>query len=127
MKRLLVLTLILCAAAAPVAGSAAAMPLVASQIQRQSILDTELALNVPGMSADAATSAQNRISQLQTQVNGSDLPALPVPVYGSCDADQSTLSYLQDQVNSADLDLQTLYTYERNIYDLQVNLRQRGC
>jgi hypothetical protein len=127
MKRSLAFAFVLCAAAVPAAASAASMPLAASQVQRQAILDTEYALSDPGMTAAAATAAQNRVAQLQTQINDNAVPTLPVPVYGGCDADQSALAYLQDQVNTADLDQQTLYTYKRNIYDLQVNLRQRGC
>jgi hypothetical protein len=90
-------------------------------------LDLEHRLNDPGMPAAQATAVQNQIAALEAQVNGTDIPALTVPVYGGCDADRSALSYLQDEVQNGGLDQQTLYTYRRNIYDLQVNMRQRGC
>lgn len=126
MKRSIAFGITLFLTAVPVAAPAA-MPLAASQVQRQTILDLEYQLNVPGTPAARATAIQNQIASLEAQINGSDVPALSVPVYGGCEADQSVLSYLQDEVQNGDLDQDTLYTYRRNIYDLQVNLRQRGC
>jgi hypothetical protein len=110
----------------PVAAQAQ-IPLVSSQVQRQSILDLEYLLNYPGLPPAQAEAASAETQAIQTQINGPDLPALNVPVYGGCDADQSLLAYLQDLVQNANLDPQSIYAYKRNIYDISVNLRQRGC
>lgn len=119
--------LLLCAAALPLA-TPAQTPLAQTQAQRQQILDLEFAANVPpSVPAARIAQLQTQAQQMQTQINGSDLPALAVPVYGGCDADHDVLSYLQDEVQNGNLDGQSRYTYERNIYDISVNLKQRDC
>jgi hypothetical protein len=126
MKHLLGLAVLFCAAVLPISASAQ-IPLADSQVQRQRILDLEYWLNIPGLPSAQADTVNNEVIAIQTQVNGPDLQPLSVPNYGGCAADQSILSYLQDEVANAGLDKQTLYSYNRNIYDLEVNLRQRGC
>lgn len=127
MKRVFALSFLLCAAALPVV-AAAQTPLAQSQAQRQQILDLEFQMNVPpSISATRTAQLQTQAQQIQTQIDGSDLPALAIPVYGGCDADRAVLSYLQDEVQNGNLDAQSLYTYNRNIYDISVNLKQRGC
>jgi hypothetical protein len=92
---------------------AAAVVSTLALAQNQHVLDIEYQLNQPGMPAAQAQAAQNQ--------------APMVPVYGSCDADRSVIAYLQDQVQNGNLDAGSAYVDRRNIYDLQVNLRQRGC
>lgn len=127
MKSLLCLGLVLCVSALPVAAPAQT-PLVRSQAQRQQILDLEFQMNIPpGLPAARSAQLQSEAQQLQQQLNGSDSPPAEVPLFGGCDADSAVLSYLQDEVQNGDLDAQTLYTYNRNIYDVSVNMKQRGC
>jgi hypothetical protein len=114
------------ALAVPVAAQAQ-IPLVSSQVQRQSILDLEYYLNYPGLPSAQAEAAKVEIANIEAQINGPDLATLTVPAYGGCDADQSLLAYLQDLVANGNLDPQSIYAYDRNIYDISVNLRQRGC
>ena len=108
-------------------GAAGAQNLATNAPQRQAILDLEYLLNQPGVPAARAAQLAAEITQLETQANGSVLPPLGVPVYGTCDANNSLIAYLQDQLATSNLDYQQTVIDNRAIYDLQVNLKQRGC
>jgi len=90
-------------------------------------MELEYQLTDPGVSPDRVAGYEQRVAQLEAQANGNEVPALPVPAYGSCDADRETISYLQDQLNVEDLDYQQTVIDKRAIYDLGVNLKQRHC
>jgi hypothetical protein len=59
--------------------------------------------------------------------NGSDFPTATIPQWGTCDADNSVIAYLQDQLATTNLDYQQTVIDQRALYDLRVNLKQRGC
>ncbi|MGC2131403.1 MAG: hypothetical protein WA629_15065 [Candidatus Aquilonibacter sp.] len=107
--------------------AAGAQNLAANAPQRQAILEREYQLNQPGVPTAIATQLQAQITQLETQANGSAVPPLGVPVYGTCDANNSLIAYLQDQLANSNLDYQQTVIDNRAVYDLQVNLKQRGC
>jgi protein tyrosine phosphatase (PTP) superfamily phosphohydrolase (DUF442 family) len=107
--------------------ASAQIAMQSSQNQRQAILDTEYALNVPGLPVTQASAAQSRITQFETAINATSVPALAVPQYGGCDADRGMLSYLQNQLQRGNLDQTSIEIDQRALYDLNVNLRQRGC
>ncbi|MGB6061297.1 MAG: hypothetical protein WBG27_06340 [Candidatus Aquilonibacter sp.] len=107
--------------------AAGAQNLAANAPQRQAILELEYLLNQPGVPPARAAQLQAQITQLETQANGTEIPPLPVPVYGTCDANNSLIAYLQGQLATSDLDYQQTVIDNRAIYDLQVNLKQRGC
>jgi len=102
MKQLALFTLAL-ALLTPLA--AGAQNLATNAPQRQAILDLEYLLNQPGVPAARAAQLAAEITQLETQANGSVLPPLAT----------SNLDYQQTVIDN------------RAIYDLQVNLKQRGC
>jgi hypothetical protein len=115
-------------AVSPAAAVAQTQPSLAQNApQRQAIQELQYLLNQPGVPTARAAQLQAQVAQLETQANGSDLPALPVPVYGTCDANNSLIAYIQGQLASSNLDYQQRVIDNRAIYDLQVNLRQRGC
>ncbi len=114
----------LAAALMPALASAQSLPSLA---QRQAILNLEYQLNQPGIPAASQPALQQRAASLESQANGTALPALALPVYGSCDADRSVIAYLQDDLTNGDLGYQQQQTDRTAIYDLQVNLQQRGC
>ncbi len=119
------LALALFAAVAPAVASS--QDLAANAPQRQAIQELEYLLNQPGVPAARAAQLQAQVAQLETQANGSDLPQLPVPVYGTCDANNALIAYLQGQLATSNLDYQQRVIDNRAIYDLGVNLKQRGC
>ena len=127
MKPTLSIAFALLAAMMPLAaGAQTALPLTQTASQRQEILDLELQLSVPGVPPAQAQQIQDRIAQLQSQINNG-LPNLPVGAYGSCDADNGMVQMLQDQISSQNLDYSSKAADERAIYDLTVNAHQRGC
>jgi hypothetical protein len=107
--------------------AAGAQNLAANAPQRQAIQELEYVLNQPGVPPARAAQLQAQIAQLETQANGTDVPPLAVPVYGTCDANNSLIAYLQGQLATDDLDYQQRVIDNRAIYDIQVNLKQRGC
>jgi len=124
MKQLAFFALTL-ALVAPVAGGA--QTLAQNANTRQAILELEYQLMDPGVTPARATQIEAQVTQLETKANGNELDTLPVPAYGSCDADTSTIAYLQNELSTADLDYQQTVIDQRAIYDLGVNLKQRGC
>ena len=107
--------------------AAGAQNLATNAPQRQAILELEYLLNQPGVPAADVPQIQARITQLETQANGNAVPPLGVPIYGTCDANNSLIAYLHDQLATSNLDYQQTVIDNRAIYDLQVNLKQRGC
>ena len=75
----------------------------------------------------AVAALQAQAAQLQAQANGSDFPTATIPQWGTCDADNSVIAYLQDQLATTNLDYQQTVIDQRALYDLGVNLKQRGC
>lgn len=124
MKQLALFALAL-ALTVPVA--AGAQTLAQNANTRQAILEVEYQLLQPGVSPDRVAALQARAAQLQAQANGSDFPTLTIPQWGTCDADNSVIAYLQDQLATTNLDYQQTVIDHRAIYDLSVNLKQRGC
>ncbi|HTU69890.1 MAG TPA: hypothetical protein VMF11_06175 [Candidatus Baltobacteraceae bacterium] len=127
MKHVHLVTLALAMLLTAVPSVAPAQNLAKNAPTRQAIMELEYQLNQPGVPDARAAQLQSQIAQLETQANGSDYPTLPVPVYGSCDADNSAIAFLQDQLATVDLDYQQTVIDQRAIYDLGVNLKQRGC
>ena len=124
MKQLALLALALALVTPALAG---AQTLAQNANTRQAILEVEYQLLQPGVAPDRVAALQAKAAQLQNQANGSDFPTLTIPQYGSCDADNSVISYLQDQLSTTDLDYQQTVIDQRGVYDLQTNLKQRGC
>jgi hypothetical protein len=127
MKLARLLSSALLAATIAMPAAARSETLAQSASARQAIMELEYQLNQPGAPTTVTAAMQSRILAIQTQINGNDAPALSVPVYGSCDANQATISYLQDEIANSDIDYQQLIIDQRAIHDLQVNSRQRGC
>ncbi len=83
-----------------------------------------------GVPASVASELQSRVIEVQQQINGTgpnDPPALQVPAYGSCDANQTALLYLQDELANSNISYQQRVIDTRAIHDLQANSRQRDC
>lgn len=127
MKHVHLVTLALAVSLAAAPSIAPAQDLAQNAPTRQAIMELEYQLNIPGVPNARAAQLQSQVTQLETQANGSAYPTLPVPVYGTCDADQSLVAFLQDQLANVDLDYQQKVIDQRAIYDLSVNLKQRGC
>lgn len=119
------LALALVAAVAPAA--ALSQDLAANAPQRQAIQELEYLLNQPGVPTARAAQLQAQVAQLEAQASGNEIPALPVPFYGTCDADNGVLAYLANQLATSNLDYQQRVIDNREVYDLRVNLKQRGC
>jgi hypothetical protein len=123
MKQLCLLTLALLMTAAP---AIAQDSLAQNANERQAIMELEYQLNWVGVPPARATELQNQIDQIETKINTNGEPNLPVPAYGSCDADRGLIQYLQDQ-NTTDIDYQQRVDNNRAIHDLNAILAARGC
>jgi hypothetical protein len=121
------LALFALALALTVPAAAGAQTLAQNANTRQAILEVEYQLLQPGVSPDRVAALQARAAQLQAQANGSDFPTATIPQWGTCDADNSVIAYLQDQLATTNLDYQQTVIDQRALYDLRVNLKQRGC
>lgn len=124
MKQLALFALALALVTPAVAG---AQTLAQNANTRQAILEVEYQLLQPGVAPDRVAALQARAAQLQAQANGSDFPTATIPQWGSCDANNGLIAYLQNQLDTSDLDYQQTVIDHRAIYDLSVNLKQRGC
>jgi hypothetical protein len=107
--------------------AAGAQTLAQNANTRQAILEVEYQLLQPGVSPSRVAALQAQAAQLQAQANGSSFPTATVPQWGTCDADNSVIAYLQDQLATTNLDYQQTVIDQRALYDLGVNLKQRGC
>jgi hypothetical protein len=121
------LALFALALALTVPAASGAQTLAQNANTRQAILEVEYQLLQPGVSPDRVAALQARAAQLQAQANGSDFPTATIPQWGTCDADNSVIAYLQDQLATTNLDYQQTVIDQRALYDLRVNLKQRGC